>query len=51
MQFKLGSNIKEGQKIKTTSGWRKVLKVTDMGVIVKEGEIKFGSIVFGWKSA
>lgn len=50
MTFTLSKSIKVGQKIKTDSGWRKVKEVTDDGVIVKEGLIKFGSRVFGWKA-
>jgi hypothetical protein len=50
MTFKLGTNIQEGQKIKTQWGWRKVLGVTDEGAKVKEGVVKFGETVFGWKA-
>lgn len=49
MKFKLGKNIKVGQKIKTSKGWRKVLEVREDGVFVKESFIYFGSEVFGWK--
>lgn len=50
MTFKLGTNIQEGHKIKTQWGWRKVLGVTDEGAKVKEGIVKFGETVFGWKA-
>lgn len=50
MRFTLGKNIKVGQQIKTSRGWRKIKDVTDEGVIVKEGLIYFGNTVFGWKS-
>ncbi len=49
MTFKLGKNIKQGQKIKTAFGWRKVKSVSDTGATVKEGEVKFGETVYGWK--
>jgi len=49
MIFKLGTNIKAGQQIKTASGWRKILSVTDEGAETKDGLIKFGEIVYGWK--
>ena len=49
MVFKLGNNIKAGQRIKTQSGWRKVIEVTERGAIVKEGVIEYGQIVYGWK--
>jgi len=49
MNFKLGTNIESGQKIKTLHGWRKVKEVTIEGAVVKEGIIKFGDIVYGWK--
>lgn len=51
MTFKLGTNIKAGQQIKTAKGWRKVLSVTDEGVETKDGLIKFGETVYGWKFA
>ena len=50
MTFKLGTNIKAGQKIKTKAGWRKVEEVTEDGAIVKEGIVLFGATVYGWKS-
>lgn len=49
MIFKLGTNIQAGQKIMTKDGWRKVLDVTEEGAKVKEGVIKFGETVYGWK--
>jgi len=49
MTFTLGTNIEAGQKIKTALGWRKVKSVSDEGAIVKEGLIKFGATVYGWK--
>jgi len=51
MTFKLGKNIKKGQKIKTNKGWRKVEEVTEDGALVKEGVIFFGNTIFGWKAA
>lgn len=51
MTFTLSNNIKVGQKIKTINGWRKVKDIIDSGVVVKEGIIEFGSIVYGWKSS
>jgi hypothetical protein len=51
MTFKLSSNIKAGQKIKTKDGWRKVKEVTDVGAVVKEGVIMFGDTVYGWKAS
>jgi len=50
MTFKLGKNIQIGQKIKTSLGWRKIKNVTSDGAVVKEGLIKFGSTVYGWKA-
>jgi len=50
MTFKLGKNIKIGQKIKTKKGWRKIKEVTEKGVIFSDGELKFNDTVFGWKS-
>jgi hypothetical protein len=51
MVFKLGSAIKVGHQIKTEQGWRKVLSVTEEGVTTKDGLIKFGTTVYGWKAA
>ena len=51
MDLVLGENILVGQKIKTALGWRKVKQVTDEGAVVKEGVVKFGAPVFGWKSS
>ena len=50
MTFTLGTNIKVGQKIKTGYGWRKVKKIVNDGALVKEGFIKFGSTIYGWKA-
>lgn len=51
MAFKLSRSIAVGQQIKTANGWRKVLEVTDEGAKVKDGIVKFGDTVYGWKSA
>ena len=51
MTFKLGTNIKAGQQIKTAKGWIKVLSVTDEGAETKDGMVKFGETVYGWKAA
>lgn len=51
MTFKLGTNIKPGQQIKTVNGRRKVIDVTDEGAKTKDGLIKFGDPVYGWKAA
>jgi len=48
--FTLSNNIKKGQSIKTSCGWRKVKTVTNEGAVVKEGLIKFGETVYGWKN-
>jgi hypothetical protein len=50
MTFKLGTNIKAGQQIKTSAGWRKVIHVTDEGAETKDGIVKFGETVYGWKA-
>ena len=50
MTFTLGTNIKAGQQIKTAKGWRKVLSVTDEGAETKDGTVKFGETVYGWKT-
>ena len=49
MTFKLGKNIRVGQKIKTGTGWRKIKEVVENGAITKDGFINFGAIVYGWK--
>jgi len=50
MTFTLSNSIKKGQSIKTPNGWRKVKEVSSEGAIVKEGLIKFGDTVYGWKA-
>ena len=50
MTFTLSKTIQTGQRIKTTKGWRKVKEVTDTGAVVKDGLVKFGDTVFGWKA-
>lgn len=50
MKMVLGKNVLAGQKIKTLFGWRKIKEVTDEGAVVKEGVVKFGAPVFGWKA-
>ena len=49
MTFKLSSTVVAGQQIKTEYGWRKVIAVTTEGAQVKEGIVKFGDTVYGWK--
>lgn len=49
MIFKLGTNIQVGHQIKTANGWRKVIEITEEGAKVKEGIVKFGETVYGWK--
>lgn len=51
MTFKLGSSIKVGHKIKIYNGWYTVTEVTMEGAITERGLIKFGTTVYGWKSA
>ena len=50
MNFTLSTTVKAGQKIKTANGWRKVKEITDDGAVVKEGLIRFGDTVYGWKA-
>lgn len=50
MRMTLGKNVLAGQRIKTRWGWRKIKEVTDEGAVVKEGVVKFGAPVFGWKA-
>jgi hypothetical protein len=50
MTFVLGKSIKVGQKIKTLNGWRKVIAITDIGALTKDGVTAFGDTVYGWKS-
>ncbi len=49
MKFVLSKNIEAGQKIRTANGWRKIKQVTEEGVIVKEGLVEFGEVIYGWK--
>ena len=49
MIFKLGKNVEKGQKIQTFDWWRKILKVTEDGVIIKDGLVLFGDKIRGWK--
>lgn len=49
MNFKLGTNIQVGHKIRTAAGWRKILSVTTEGAMTSDGLVKFGTIVHGWK--
>ena len=50
MIFKLSKSVKIGQKIKTLNGCRKVIDITDVGVLTKDGVTAFGDTVYGWKS-
>lgn len=49
MNMVLGKCVEAGEKIKTAFGWRKIKKVTDEGATVKEGIVKFGAPISGWK--
>ena len=51
MTFKLSGNIKVGQQIKTVDGWRKILSINQDGAIIKDGTVKFGELIYGWKAA
>lgn len=50
MDMTLGKSIAKGQKIRTYSGWRTVLEVTEDGARLKEGVLEFGQTIFGWKA-
>jgi len=50
MNYKLGKNVKEGQRIKTKHGWRKIKNVTISGVILTDDFVEFGEVIYGWKS-
>lgn len=50
MLFTLSTSVEKGQRIRTTSGWRKIKSVSDEGALIKEGLVPFGSTIFGWKA-
>jgi hypothetical protein len=49
MRYKLSTSIQVGHQIKTANGWRKVIAVTETSVKTKDGEVKFGDFIDGWK--
>ena len=50
MNIKLGTNIKEGQKILVWGSWHKITAVNECGAVTKSGLVKFGEAVGGWKA-
>ena len=49
MDYRLSNQVKVGQKIKTSNGWRRITSLTNEGVYVREGFVKFGDTIYGWK--
>jgi hypothetical protein len=50
MNYKLGSTVQTGEKIKTSKGWRKIISVLETGVTIKGDFISFGETIYGWKA-
>lgn len=50
MEYKLGTNVKVGNKILLKTGWEKIVNVKDNGVETASGYIDFGEKIFGWKN-
>jgi hypothetical protein len=49
MKYKLGNNVKVGNKILLKTGWKKILQIKDKGVEVEGGFIEYGWEIYGWK--
>ena len=50
MTYKLGTNVKVGNKILLKTGWAKITAVKENGVEVSGNHIDFGSEIYGWKA-
>ena len=49
MAYKLGTNVKVGNKILLKTGWEKIVIVKEEGVETASGFIEYGSEIYGWK--
>ncbi|MCK4782073.1 hypothetical protein KAS79_04105 [Candidatus Parcubacteria bacterium] len=49
MTYKLGTNVKVGNKILLKTGWEKITKIGENGVDVPSGFIEYGWEIYGWK--
>jgi len=49
MPYKLGKNIKVGNKILLKTGWKKVVEIKEKGIETSDGFLEFGWDIYGWK--
>jgi len=49
MKYKLGTNVKVGNKILLKTGWKKVVQIKETGVETTGGFIQYGWEIYGWK--
>jgi len=50
MDIKLGTNVRAGQQILVWGSWHKITEVNEHGAMTKNGLVKFGEAVGGWKA-
>jgi len=48
MAYKLGTNVKVGNKILLKTGWKKILQIKKGGVEVEGGFIEYSATIYGW---
>ena len=49
-KYKLGTNVKIGNKILLKTGWEKIVRIKETGVETPSGFIKYGLEIYGWKT-
>ena len=49
MKYKLGTNVKVGNKILLKTGWEKIVEIKENGVQTPSGFVEYGWEIYGWK--
>lgn len=51
MKYKLGTNVKKGEKILLKTGWKKIIEIDQEGVTIEGGNrMDYGWEIYGWKA-
>ena len=48
MNYKLGTNVKVGDKIRLKTGWTTIIRIKEDGVEVPAGFVAYGWEIYGW---
>lgn len=49
MKYRLGTNVKVGNKILLKTGWEKIVEIKENGIETPYGYLEYGCEIYGWK--